>query len=207
MYLKKLRTGAMLTVAVAFILLVLHAVVGKHELFFYLNNDYGTVPDLFFRYYTNAGDGAGWAVLLLLFIAAGKKKFIPLLVSACIISTLLVQVCKNFVWPNSPRPTAAIEAKAMIHTVQGVNVHSTHSFPSGHTTSAFCYFLVGTLFIERRWFVAAGFVAALLAGWSRLYLAQHFPVDVATGMLAAVIAVYLSVMVQQQWMQRRAAKQ
>jgi membrane-associated phospholipid phosphatase len=206
MYFKNLRIATVLTIVAASVLLLLNAAWGKHELFFHLNNDYGCAADLFFRYYTNAGDGIGWAVLLVIFILAGKKKYIPLLVSACLISTLLVQVCKNFVLPDSPRPSAAIENKAMMHTVEGVDLHSTHSFPSGHTTSAFCYFLIGVLFIRQGWFIIAGFIAALLAGWARVYLAQHFPLDVAVGMLAAVLSVYLSVAIQQQWLQRRAAK-
>jgi membrane-associated phospholipid phosphatase len=45
--------------------------------------------------------------------------------------------------------------------------------------------------------VYGGFLMALLTGYSRIYLAQHFPLDVGAGMITAVISVYLSLRIQQ----------
>ncbi|OYW82110.1 MAG: hypothetical protein B7Z27_00595, partial [Sphingobacteriia bacterium 32-37-4] len=125
-------------------------------------------------------------------------KLLPLILSAIVLSTLLVQTGKKIIYPNEARPTAAIESttQSPIHTVKGVIVHSNNSFPSGHTTTAFSLFLLGCLLLPYTYFWLIGFTAALLAGYSRVYLAQHFPLDVGAGIVCAVISVYLSLQIQ-----------
>jgi membrane-associated phospholipid phosphatase len=40
---------------------------------------------------------------------------------------------------------------------------------------------------------------AVLVGYSRIYLAQHFPLDVGGGMLTAVITILVAVFIQNIW--------
>jgi membrane-associated phospholipid phosphatase len=108
-------------------------------------------------------------------------------------------VFKNFILPGEPRPTKAITDGSFIHVVTGVEVHSISSFPSGHTGTAFCFYLLFCLLIKKNWWLFAGLAYALLVGYSRVYLAQHFPFDVAGGILVAIISVILSVKLQQWW--------
>ncbi len=115
---------------------------GKINLFLFLNNDFGIVADVFFTLWTNLGDGAIWAVLLFVFLKYSKKN-IPLLIAAFIICTVLVQVCKYIIVPNELRPVAAIQSTSLIHIVQFIEPHETASFPSGHTSAAFSFFLIG----------------------------------------------------------------
>ncbi len=65
------------------------------------------------------------------------------------------------------------------------------SFPSGHASFAFAYFVVlsAEFPARRRYFL--GF-AALIA-LSRLYLGQHYPADVLAGALLGLAAGYVSV--------------
>jgi membrane-associated phospholipid phosphatase len=191
------KTGATLSIATGIGLILFSFLGGKEDLFLLLNQDLGSVADFFFQYFTHAGDGIFWVPLVLYFILY-KRKLLPLVLSAIILSTLLVQTGKKIIYPNEARPTAAIESTEQntIHTVKGVTVHTNNSFPSGHTTTAFSLFLLGCLLLPYRYFWLIGFTAALLAGYSRVYLAQHFPLDVGAGIICACITVYLSLQIQ-----------
>lgn len=191
------KTGAKLSISTGIMLILFSFLGGKEELFLLFNQNLGSTADFFFQYFTHAGDGIFWVPLALYFIFY-KRKGLPLILSAIIFSTLLVQTGKKIIYPNEARPTAAIESSIQnpIHTVKGVTVHSNNSFPSGHTTTAFSLFLLGCLLLPYRYFWLIGFAAALLAGYSRVYLAQHFPLDVGAGMICAVITVYLSLQIQ-----------
>lgn len=196
---------AVISTAIASLLLFYCSyAVGKNQLFLLLNNDYGLVADWFFTIWTNLGDGAVWAVLLLVFLKYNKQN-IPLLIAAFIICTVLVQVCKYIIVPNELRPVSVIQPTSLIHIVSFVEPHETASFPSGHTSAAFCFFLIGCLLVPKKWVLPVGFLYAMLVGYSRIYLAQHFPFDVAAGMLVGIITVTLSILIQQ-WFNKRKSK-
>jgi len=73
-----------------------------------------------------------------------------------------------------------------LHQVAGVHLHTSHSFPSGHTITAFAFFLALTYFTKRPMLHFIYFVFALFVGFSRIYLSQHFALDVLVGSLIGV---------------------
>lgn len=192
------KTASILSIVLGTLLLLFSYLGGKDELFLLLNGNLGPIADYFFAAFTYAGDGILWVPVGLYFIFY-KRKWLPLVLSAILFSTLFVQVGKKVIYPNEARPTAAIEATSTnpIHTVKGVTVHTSNSFPSGHTTTAFSLFLLGTLVIPYRYFWIPGIAMAILAGYSRVYLAQHFPLDVGAGIFCAVISIRISLLIQQ----------
>jgi membrane-associated phospholipid phosphatase len=125
-----------------------------------------------------------------------RRKYLILVLSTISISTLLAQMIKNYLFPAEPRPTNLIENQSIIHTVPGVELHTIYSFPSGHTTTAFSIFLLAALFIPKRWIIPLGLLYGLIVGYSRIYLAQHFPLDVGAGMILGTISVWLSMQLQ-----------
>ena len=62
--------------------------------------------------------------------------------------------------------------------------------------TAFTIYLIICLLANNKWWLYVGFAYAVLVGYSRIYLAQHFPLDVAGGITGAVLSVWVSVMVQ-----------
>lgn len=73
-----------------------------------------------------------------------------------------------------------------------------HSFPSGHTSTAFA--LAASLSIEyKKWyFVVPAYAYATAVGYSRLYLGEHYPTDVLAGAAIGVGSAYLS-----NWLQHK----
>lgn len=201
---KNFLTGAIITSVTGAILIIASFVLGKNEFFLLLNRNLGAAADYFFSFCTKLGDGLVWAVVAIYFLMH-RKKSIPLLISAIVISTLLTQVTKIFIFPGYLRPTAAIENTHAIHTVLGIELLKQYSFPSGHTATATSIFLLCCLLIKKKWVIPAGFMYTLLVGYSRIYLAQHYPLDVGGGMIAGVITVFMCIEVQK-WWERRSTK-
>lgn len=192
---KNFVIASMLCIVSAIAIFVVNSILGNQQFFLLLNNDYGAFADSSFAFITHLGEAAPWvtiAIVALIF----RRQFLPLILIALLISTLLAQGIKNYL-PEQPRPTKAITNLSLIHTVKGVDLHTINSFPSGHTTTAFTVFLLACLLIHKRWIIGAGFIYALAVGYSRIYLAQHFPKDVAGGILVAVISTCFAVALQQ----------
>ena len=187
------------TTAMGFALILASFIIKKDYLFLMLNLDLGSQADTFFKYFTNLGDGLFWLLWVLLIIIKRGKKYLPILLSAVIFSTLLTQISKQVIFPDEPRPLQAIANQSLVHYVTGVTVHSINSFPSGHTVTVFSFLLLLALFTQTHVLLLLGFVAALLVAYSRIYLGQHFPLDVGAGMLVAVCTMILSVMVQKRF--------
>lgn len=199
---KSFKTAIIVTGITAIALLGSSFIYGKNELFLLLNNDFGKLPDLFFQFCTFMGDGVWWVAVLILFILF-RKKYLPLLFASFIFSELFIQLFKSLLFPNTPRPTNTTIDLSQIHTVKGVELHSLASFPSGHTTAAFSFFLLACLMINKKWILPIGFIYTISVAYSRVYLAQHFPVDLAGGMIAAMLSVSLGLVVTRRWFNKK----
>lgn len=175
---------------------------GKIPLFLLLNKNLGVTGDFIFNYATYLADGVVW-VFFLAFVFFKRKKDFVMSISTLIISTIIAQGIKRYVLPNELRPTAAIKNNSLIHLIPGVDVAEVGSFPSGHTTQAFAMFLLLCIFFNNKKTLWLGFIVALAAAYSRVYQAQHFPIDVAGGIIAAIISVWLSWLLQQKIMYKK----
>ena len=192
---KNFRIAFALSVISALLIFIFSYSFGKNNSFLLLNADLGIVADNFFDFFSNLGDGLLWIPLIVYFIYKEGKKMLPFLISCFAISTAITQACKYLIVPDELRPTAAITS-GFIHTVQGVTVHLTASFPSGHTATAFVFYLIFSLVFENKWWLFVGLLYGLTVGYSRIYLAQHFPFDVAGGIVVAIVSVIFSLLIQ-----------
>src|SRR6266487_4756768 len=197
------KTAVIISLVTALALFFISLIAGKEQFFLFLNADAGSTGDYFFSVFTYSGDGLMWIpVLLITLFILKRKDVLPLLISAFAVSTMLIQVVKNMIVPGALRPIKVITDSALIHIVQGVEIHKISSFPSGHTGTAFCFYLLFCLLINKRWWLVAGLIYALLVGYSRIYLAQHFPLDVAAGIIVAIISVTTALRIQEYWRRR-----
>ena len=99
-------------------------------------------------------------------------------------SAAITQVLKRWVF-DWPRPSAVFQDQLdQLNLVEGVELASRFSFPSGHSTVTFAvFFLVSLILFNRKYLGLLFCVLAILVGFSRAYLFQHFPEDILVGSL------------------------
>lgn len=153
----------------------------KDQIFIALNHQHSWFGDLFFKYYTHVGDGIFAIFLVLMLFAFGKRKLPLLIILSFLVSGLFVQIIKRI--EQRPRPGLYFEKTAFVHAVDGSLHKGRNSFPSGHATTAFATASLLALATQRKRLQFIYFFAALLAGYSRIYLGQHFFEDVLAGMI------------------------
>jgi undecaprenyl-diphosphatase len=84
---------------------------------------------------------------------------------------------------------AAIGAKRPAEPDALITIPHSHSFPSGHTATAFAAATVLSALLPRG---AAGFfVLAAAIGYSRIYVGVHWPLDVVGGAVVGVVTALL----------------
>jgi membrane-associated phospholipid phosphatase len=181
------------------ILLILGAILlivaGKSASFIALNSYHPFLLNLFFINYTFLGDGifALSLIGLLYFYFKRKQQSYALLISF-LVSGLAVQIIKNLV--NAPRPRLFFEAGQYLYFIDGVSLANHSSFPSGHTATAFAIATVLVIMLKNKRLQLFILMAAALVGYSRIYLAQHFLLDViigaSIGTASGVLSVYLA---------------
>ncbi len=163
-----------------------------------LNGYHSGSLDLFFKYFTEAGGLIPFVILfILLFYNYRAAAFIA---ATLALSSSISRICKEIF--NASRPLVVFENHNIeFPIVQGVDLHRSLSFPSGHTTTAFAVFLALAMLSKNSWIKISCLIIALLAGYSRIYLSQHFLEDVVAGSLIGIFStvVLSSLFVNKIW--------
>jgi membrane-associated phospholipid phosphatase len=174
----------LLFVCFSFVLIILFS---KPQSFILLNNYHTTALNIFFVNYTFFGDGI-FALGLTVFLFYRKQNKLALLILIAFLSSgLTAQLLKNIIY--APRPRIYFEASQYIYRLDnfGNSGGGNSSFPSGHTTSAFALATILALWLRNKWTGIVLAIAAALVGYSRIYLAQHFPEDVLVGACIGIV--------------------
>lgn len=158
----------------------------KADTFLFVNKHYAPWTDAFFKGFTALGDGL-FFLLVTLVLALYRYRYAILGLVVFLTSSLLAQLLKHTLFSSFKRPYGVFGDMEGIHLVNGVTTHVNNSFPSGHTTTAFALALFLTLVFKLKRSGCLLALAAILVGYSRVYLVQHFPVDVYFGSLLGVI--------------------
>jgi membrane-associated phospholipid phosphatase len=145
--------------------------------------------DVFFVNYTFFGDGIFSLCLVALLFVRRHPQLAWVVLAAFFSSGLLVQILKNLIY--APRPRLFFEAGQYLHFIDGVSLSNSSGFPSGHTTSAFALATVLAFYWRQNTIAALLLLAAMLVGYSRIYLAQHFLSDVLAGACIGVMSGYV----------------
>ncbi|MBR4897611.1 MAG: phosphatase PAP2 family protein [Prevotella sp.] len=179
----------------------------KVELHLMLNSYHTPIEDTFFKYYSMLAE---WPLYILaLTPLLWKKKEFTIFYAICEVSGgVVVQLLKHLF--QAPRPIMVFEnhPDLVLPLVDGVSLHHSNSFPSGHTSTFFIFFTCCTVILAHYYYQKAkensshtwivyGLSALLLlalatlGGYSRIYLSQHFLSDVCVGSIIGFTIPFL----------------
>ncbi|GCD80880.1 phosphatase PAP2 family protein [Schleiferia thermophila] len=161
----------------------------KTQIHITINSYHHPFADYFFKYVTYLGDGFLFVPVIVYFTYLKNFKKSLFFSFVAVLTLLVTGLSKSLIFPNIDRPLSVIGAEHL-HLVEGVKIHTKYSFPSGHTTAAFAFWASLSVFFDRRTGILFCAIAILVA-LSRVYLSQHFLVDVAAGtFLGILIALF-----------------
>jgi membrane-associated phospholipid phosphatase len=132
--------------------------------------------------------------LIALFLLFVRLKYFVLYNIVLIAVGIVVQSLKHFVFADHLRPSLFFQGKYQLHFVEGLPIFTQYSFPSGHTALAFAVFFLLAIFAQRTWASMLFLLLAFGVGISRIYLLQHFWIDVYFGSLIGIcitLVVYI----------------
>lgn len=175
------------------------------RLFLWLNFDGGTVTD----WVMSAISGAVMWIPLYLFIAwivqrkYGWKSLATFVVCLALAMGLADMLCGIFkhtgllknLWADFParhRPMFDLAVRELAHVVS--YAHGPFGTVSAHAATTAALGILSALAIRKRWYSWTITFIVLLISYSRIYLACHFPQDIALGLAVGLIsggAMYL----------------
>lgn len=166
-------------------------------------------PKLFplFKWITFGGDGFFIIVILVVLGAYLYFKKKPIqnemihFAITVIIMGISIYVSKNIAFPHVERPIKFFEHLPQLWNPDDFNIKFRDflSFPSGHTSSAATLGFFVMRYMSNRWFRGVCYIAILAVGFSRIFLFQHFVIDVFSGVYVGLGCVFLGDWIAYKW--------
>lgn len=157
----------------------------KGDEILYFSSLHTPLLDEFFKWTTRLAEAPAFALAILFIFFSSYGKGLLLSINLGLVSGV-VQFLKLVVFADAVRPSVFFEGKAKLNFVEGVQIFTQNSHPSGHTAIGFAACFMLCLFTENKYLKVIFFFVALLIGVSRVYLLQHFLRDVYVGSLLAM---------------------
>lgn len=209
--LRRLTPFLVLSCLLLLAILTAHIFSQKETIHLFLNAYHAPWLSYAMRSYTHVGEWVPYVVAaLLLFYKLGWTCF---LLGDMALSGAMAQIAKYAVDTDRPyRWFANHLPDIQLQFVDGVRLSKFYSFPSGHTTTFFCLFMVLAIILTsyniyhyrhdtpleapiRQWcnllIGIVCFLLAVLGAYSRIYLNQHFLEDIFGGMIVGISSTLL----------------
>ena len=172
----------------------------RPELHILSNKAHHPFFDQFFKYATWLGDGAMVAIIAIVLLFVRFRYAIAFLIGSLTASGL-VQLFKQVILQDMYRPSKYFEMNESyaLHLIEGVKLHSLHSFPSGHSTTAFNVFMMLSIVVKNKLLKILCLLLAVTVAYSRVYLSQHFLIDITVGSVIGIVFILLAVWWARTW--------
>jgi len=115
----------------------------------------------------------------------GRKTFIICLITLILSDGLTCHILKPLF--HRLRPFEVLNNVNLLVLAYG------YSFPSAHAANTFAQALVISHIWKRVWVSVLVFTIAILAGFSRVYVGVHYPIDILAGILVSILYAFLGI--------------
>lgn len=170
----------------------------KGTVLLFINKNHSFFLDGVFKILSSIGNGFSIVfigVLLLLFF---KVKYAFQFIFSFLIQLFIVLMFKEVLLHGSFRPFkyfGSNEGAVILNLVEGVKIYNFGSFPSGHTATIFFITTFLALCINNSIITFLLILLSFFVGMSRIYLVQHFFIDVYFGSIFGVLSSVIAFMV------------
>jgi membrane-associated phospholipid phosphatase len=201
---KALTVYGIAYLALLLFVLALQYIYPKTHLHLLLNSIHTGFEDTFFKYYSMLAE---WPFYILALLPLFWKKYGITLFYALseLTGGAFLQILKHTF--SFDRPVSVFEShpEMTLPLVEGVNMHHSNSFPSGHASTFFVFFTCAALLLtylyqqkdphcqnRKAWLLmnismVVLLMLAALGAYSRVYLSQHFLQDVCVGSIIGFV--------------------
>ena len=179
-------------------------VYDQQVLFSIVNTNHTRWLDTAMHWITRMGEGVFGGIILLILLSREAFRnwwYFSAAVLCNLVPALLTQYVKSLV--NAPRPLNVFRDADWVHHIPEWERLFERSFPSGHTCAGFSLFCFLSLILlpKDKWWGLIFFILAMLVGYSRIYLAAHFFLDVYVGSIIGVFFNILVLMIMRKYTQ------
>ena len=165
--------------------------IEKGTFVLWFNQNHTALMDAFFKYITHLGGGLMALLFFLVFLSFSYYKTIVYAVALFLSVFAIEGIGKKLLFSHVLRPVYHYADQIALNFIEGATSPGLQSFPSGHTGAAFTL-MAFLAFISPRKYSIPLFAIGLLVGISRMYLLQHFFVDIYAGSIVGSAMVLLS---------------
>jgi membrane-associated phospholipid phosphatase len=163
----------------------------KVDLHLMSNQFVGGWTDTLFLILTSTGDGLIIIIAIVILLFFNTRMAIQLGI-IFIISTIIAHLFKDVLMEHTYRPYYVFQhLHIKLKLISGMYMNEVSSFPSGHSMTAFSLLAFFAFYIRNNYIKFFFCVTAILIAYSRVYLSQHFLMDILGGSLIGVVTVLL----------------
>lgn len=179
--------------------------LSKGRLHILLNSSHTHTTDLFFKCFTAFAE---WPLYIIGLVPLLFKRWwwTAYYATSEGVAALLIAILKRIFHMPRPLKFFGDDIASYLPIVDGVKLHHNNSFPSGHTSTFFIFVTVCIIILALQYarrttiqtkhtlfFVVIQIALLLLAalgGYSRIYLSQHFLLDVFAGSIIGILVPF-----------------
>jgi membrane-associated phospholipid phosphatase len=157
----------------------------KHAIHLYVNGYVGNrYVNAFFYTTDHIGDGFMAPVFIACIFAVNVRAGVYT-TTTLLLASAMSTILKYYFFDDAQRPHFVFQNFDIhqLNLVEGVQMNINNSFPSGHATQGFSIFMSLGFFVRRHWYKVLAVMIAAIGAFSRVYLSQHWLIDIVAGSL------------------------